>query len=355
MKKSIHIKELEKYTKNDFAAWLYYGFQDLNSEDEEQRLGAFSPLYYYIRFYDTPSDGLKSIYDELSGKAKQNFCSGIQIAFSRIPHEYKYVSVIRSLLYLASEVHATEILPEIVKCIGNGYFGMPENEELKNLFVLSLKVVSGMAPYLGTAKTIRQLVSSRFFRPVYSGFAPMLFIALCRTEPEKFPSHLELLRHDFSILHKKTGTNKSFITAMRFVQYVDLHTISKNLCCLYVITDPTSEEDTDNWFIDALFVGKEAPLILYKDTDFYLARKEDKQNKYKIQIPPEVNEIKRYLDHIYERETILIPDLPRKPQTSIEKWHLHIYETAYYSDDLSKMPPSVFESCVDDNRLAWVQ
>ena len=259
MKESI----LERYTRDNFASWLENGSRNLNSKDEKQQLRTFCPFYYYIRYYDIPSDGLKFIYGELSEKAKRNFRWGLRIAFSKMSqkmsqeynnYEDSLVNPLRLLLYLASKIRATEMVPAIAEWWTISE--QPKNEDQKNLFALSLKVISGMAPYPDVAEAIRQIINSHYFRPTYSGFAPMLFIALCRTEPERFPPHLELLRQDFSIMHKKTGRSKSFITAMRFSNYVDLDIIAEHLREIKL--------PEDEWFVEALFVGEKAPLKIAK-------------------------------------------------------------------------------------------
>ncbi len=260
MKKRInHIEQIELFSQQQFAAWLRRGFGDLDHEDRE--VTAFAPLHYYIGRQRDIIDDLKNIYDELSGTAKENFRLGVKLSFSSLPPENRYVPLIRSFLHLAGKIHAVEILPEVVKQIGNGYFGIPDNNEGNELFALSLDIVSGMAPYPDIGNTVRQLVGSSFFK---SDYAPLAFYALFRAEPDRFPDHLELLRYDFTNLHKEKGTRTSFITALRFVQYVDLETISKNLWWLYLTRNPdvVGTLTSDNWFGEALFVGEKAPLLL---------------------------------------------------------------------------------------------
>lgn len=305
MKKHIsHIEQLEQFNKERFASWLRSGFEDLVHEDRE--ITAFAPLHYFIGYHDNIIDDLKAIYDELSGTAKENFRLGVKIAFSGFPPENQYASLIRLFLHLAGKIHAVEILPEIVKQVGNGYFGIPQNNEGHELFALSLDIVSGMAPYLDIGNVVRQLVGSRFFSPDY---APMVFIALCRTEPDHFPDHFKFLRSDFSILHKNRGTHGAYLTAIRFVQYVDLATISQNLWLLYLTMHPniTIKTNSDNWFGEALFVGEKAPLILTKENHFYIQRTSGQyEKKYKVIIPhtdtsanqSHDNDVRKFLNYI---------------------------------------------------------
>lgn len=308
MKKRInHIEQLEELDQQQFAAWLRRGFEDLFHEDRE--VTAFAPMHHYIGRQSDIIDDLKNIYDALSGTAKENFRLGVKLSFSSLPPENQYIPLIRSFLHLAGKIHAVEILPEVVKQIGNGYFGIPYNNEGNELFALSLDIVSGMAPYSDVGDIVRRLAGSSFFK---SDYAPLAFFALFRTEPDKFPDHLKLLRPDFTKLHKNRGTRTSFITALRFVQYVDLETISKNLWWLYLTMNPQIVDTftSDNWIGEALFAGEKAPLLLTKDAHFYLSRRSGQSKRHKIIIPKSDsitklshdhdNDVRRFLNYVFE-------------------------------------------------------
>jgi len=269
-----HVKPLEEYSAQAFANWLRRGFEDL--DHDKRRVTAFAPLNYFVRREDDITRELKNIYDLLSGTAKEQFRLGIAIALSVMPPTLKSVSTVRHLLHLAGRVYATEIFPEVVKKIGNGFFGFSEHNEGRELFALSLNIVAGMSPAYGVGDTVRRLVSSSFFQPDY---APMAFVALCRAEPEEFYKHLELLRGSFSALHRDRGTNDAYITARRFVQYVDLEVIGRNFWHLYLCSKPGIDTfSTDNWLAEALFLCDNAPLLLDKFHDDYIIARHDKMN-----------------------------------------------------------------------------
>lgn len=298
------IEQLEAFSQEEFASWLKRGFGDLHHSARE--LNAFAPLHYYIgsQRNDIIED-LKNIYNELSETAKENFCLGIKLLFSSLPPEPQYVPLVRYLLHLASKVHAVQILPEIVKQIGNGFFGIPEKNEGKELFALSLDILTGMATFLGVADTVRQLVGSSFFKSYY---APAAFYTLFRSEPENFSDHLALLRHDFTRLHSEVGTDECYLTATTVVQYIDLEILRKNLWFLYLTRNPKiiGTFISDNWLGEALFIGKHAPLKLTKDNHFYLNRCDQLDKRYKIIIPirdttfSHDNDIRRFLNYVVE-------------------------------------------------------
>lgn len=298
-----HVKPLENFDAASFAGWLRRGFEDLHNE--ERRLTAFAPLNYFLRRHGDLTGELKNIYDILSGSAQEQFRLGIAIAISGLPPTRRSVPTIRSLLHLAGRVHATEIMTKAIQQVGNGFFGMSEHNEGRELFALTLDIVAGMSPAHSVGDTVRRLVASSFFD---SGYAPRAFIALCRAEPKEFPKHLELLRGHFTALHRKVGTDDAFITARRFVQYVDLAVIGRNLWRLHLCARPGIDPlDTDNWLAEALFISENAPSLLKLNKvgdDFVISRREQKlvQPTWKIYLGEEwkvwdqVDDVRRFLN-----------------------------------------------------------
>jgi hypothetical protein len=299
-----HVKPLESFDASAFADWLRCGFEDLHHE--ERRLTAFAPLNYFVGHYGDLTSDLKNIYDVLSGSAQRELRFGIARAFSDLPPAQRSVPIVRLLLHLAGRVHAPEIFPEVIKQVGNGFFGMPEHIEGRELFALTLDIVADMSRAHGVGDAVRRLVGSSFFQP---GYAPRAFIALCRAEPEKFPMHLELLRGHFTDLHQKEGTDDAFITARRFVQYVDLEIFRRNLWRLYLCIRPDVDAlSTDNWLVEALFFDNRAPLISTKDgDDFVIARRAQIQTSMKIHLEADrnvwsdVDDVRRFLNRCLER------------------------------------------------------
>jgi len=217
--------------------------------------------------------------------------------------------LVKELLHLAGRVYAHEILPEIMKQIGNGFLGMPENNEAKDLFNLTLDIVSGLSRVHGAGDTIRHLVASSYFQPFY---APRAFVALCRAEPKKFIEHLKLLRNAFTVLHSKIGTDDVFITAHRIAQYVNPKIIAANIRNLNLSIRPGIDVlKYDNWLVDALFVNDKtnnypSPLLL--ERDFVIVRRSQRQFQKPVKVDLEcasdewdhVDNVRRSLNKILE-------------------------------------------------------
>jgi hypothetical protein len=331
-----HVKPLESFDALAFANWLCRGFEDLHHE--ERRLTAFAPLNYFVGHYGDLTSDLKNIYDVLSGSAQEELRFGIARAFSDMPPAQKSVPIVRSLLHLAGRVHAPEIFPEVIKQVGNGFFGMPEHNEGRELFALTLDIVAGMSPAHGVGDAVRRLVGSSFFQP---GYAPRAFIALCRAEPEKFPMHLKLLRGHFTDLHQKEGTDDAFITARRFVQYVDLAVIGRNLWRLHICARPDIDTlNTDNWLVEAMAVDdRTTPLMLDKNgDDFVIARRDQKPipQGWKINLEKDrkawdrVDDVRRFLNRCLEKQ----PQFKNQYKKHFVKDDYHLYPPLPQQDEI---------------------
>ena len=198
------------------------------------------------------------------------------MALANLPPESRSLPSLRELLHLAGRIKAVEVLSTLVSQIGNGYFGMPRQEDGGDLFALALDIVAGMAPGTGVTDALHHLVNSSFFLPDHS---PMAFIALCRTDPEHFPEHLKLLRGFFEALHRHSGrAGGATITTRRFVHYVPLDIIARRLCHLELTVDPAIDElKTDNWLGYAFFVGDDAALSLRRANEQFQILRRDSE------------------------------------------------------------------------------
>jgi len=346
----VKVKQIDGFSAKEFESWLLSGFRDMSFEERE--LIAFAPLHYFIGYHDNVILDLKTIYDALSGTGQKNFRLGVVSAFSGLaPYSQNY-SLVTLFLQLAGKCPVHEILPEIVKQIGNGYFGKPNNDSIE-LFALSLDIISGMAPYCEVGNALRQLEASTFFRPQY---APMTFIALCRAEPDNFLDHFDLLRSHFFNFHKEKGKNGTTITTRRFVHCVNLELISKKIWWLNLTSRPgaDNQKHCDNWFGEALFLADDAPLRLTKGDHFYISRNTEREGKkYKIAIPytdtsPKQSheyDIRKYLNSLIEklREKECIHNIRTEPD-SLEKYIRTLSANIFSLSSLARMKKWAEES-----------
>jgi len=272
----IDVAPLEIYSVEDFRDWLTAGYKDLARPDTRAR--AFAPLHLLVGHGDITNE-LNSVYDVLSGGAQILFRRGLADAIAALPTEANAVPVLRALLHLAGRIKALEVLPKLTPQVGAGFFGMPDRDEGRELFALAIDIVAGMAPASGTADTLRSLVGSVFFR---SEYAPLALVALCRAEPQGFTKHLSFLRRHFAKLHIAHGIGNAAITARRVAHYVPLNVMASSLKALELAI---AVPESDQWLVDAMFVGEEPPLEINIEEGIMFLSRRGGEGREPVQLP----------------------------------------------------------------------
>lgn len=298
------VVDLEAYKSEDFSKWFIAGFRDIKRKEKHEK--PFAPLSLYFGRFGAISE-LKYIYDLLSGGAKIEFCEGVNLALSIVAKEADNTEVVRNLLLLSGIVNAVQVIPTVVMQIGNGFFGLDKSDDLENdLFAVALNVISGMSPCYYVKEAVCQMVASNHYQYQY---APMAFIALCETEKDEFPEHLNLLRSDFAKLNSEGIERKdAYVTAVDFAKTVDLKTIADNLHKLSLTLYPGIDEKmTDNWIVRLILTCEKSQIKL-KSTEkgFSLIRKENDcvgEKEYDIRLNPA--NIENYFDLIEFFENII--------------------------------------------------
>ncbi|GEM_PF-4937769 len=276
-------KKIENMNSKEISKWLVTELRT-----SQQR-------YILSQKYEDMIEILKSIYESLSYRGKKKFREGLKIAILNIPEEKFSKKILKYLLFLVLEVKAVETIPAIVESITCDTI---KEEKDKELFPIGLYIISEMSSGYRVADYLRDLVNSSKFE---FSLAPLAFLGLCRAEPEKFPEHLELLRYHFYKLHEnKKELEKAYCTAKRFVQSVGVKNIAENLSKIYIKLSPQPNEATDNWLVDSLFLGYNAPLLLQKEHEEFYIRKKDDNKYFAITFYEDKREIKKYLQKISE-------------------------------------------------------
>lgn len=261
--RSEHVAPLESYDAHDFAKWLTRGFGDYGHTLRYRE--AFAPLTPFLAHEEDPTINLRVADQLLSGTAKEQLRLGLAEAIADLPPSFSALALMRNLLHLVGRLKATEAMSPILSQIATGFFGRRAIPETHDLFAFALEIVAGMAPGTDVAEGLRHLVGCP---PFESGYAPMVFIGLCRAEPTLFPEHMEYLRTHFQAFHVSSGASGAHLTARRFSHYVPLDTIAEHIYRLqYSLRQEDRAWALDNWLVNALFLGDRAPLRLMSSAD----------------------------------------------------------------------------------------
>ncbi len=243
---------LEAMSGFDFADWLYNGFKNWQTN----QLEPFKPLHNEIRRLavdDNVISALGNIYDQLPKNTQQKFRNGIvkSLYYDLLPSERP---ILKYFLHLAGRIEAPEIIPVIVywtntdflNYIQEGDYGIDKRAEF---FALVVDIVAGLAGATDVSNVLKMLARHELFSFKYT---PMIFVALCRTEPNNFLMHLLFTEHMFKELHREYDTEGAHITAKRVAHYVPLDIIQENL------------DKMDKWLLHAFFIDEKAPLKIVK-------------------------------------------------------------------------------------------
>ncbi len=255
--------ELYKYTEDDFNHWFINGFKGYYDSDYKKRFLAFDPLNAYIGLTEDLTKELGYLYAHLKGEnVKIKFKKALAKTFNDLLTHESDAPILRSIMFLTSYLKIRELIIPIVNAAEKGFYSVQNNNINIELFVIAMDVVCHLSerPYSGD--NIRRLVQSNYFKSIY---APKVFISLCKSEPERYPEHLKLLKNDFFKIHKRSLKN-IHITANRFILYVRLEIIAKYFDQISLSED---NQPNDNWLIAELFRGDDSLLFYEKINSFW--------------------------------------------------------------------------------------
>ncbi len=232
------MKKVEDWTAKDFSEWFLEGIKHW----QKGWPAAFFPFNYQIGRKENLIEDLVDLYHWfglMRGDKQKKFSVGLKMALQKQKS--------RELLYLAKELKLSDVVFSVV----NKWINSDLSSFNKDFLAIVLNVVCEMSSVDGRMSDIlRKIVRKRRIRPQIAEFAPMIFIALCRTEPEKWVEHLSLLRKELA-----GAKGPAQITAHRFAECVHSDVIAKNLWRI---------RPEDKWLIKALFTEKNAPLQIIK-------------------------------------------------------------------------------------------
>lgn len=271
---------VNKYTFHEYSDWFEVGFYSYYFNDDNFK--SFEPLHVYVGLTGDLIGELGEIYDALNPIAKINYRKGLAMAYSGLDENEKYIEIAESMMYLARLINAREMLEPIIQKVGNGFFGYVDGDKKKQIFIKALDVVKRLSDCSIGPNYIKRMIGCQYFSYKY---APMAFIALCRSDPVNYPDHLYLLRYHFNLLHKDINDKANMhITAKRFLSYVDMEIFCEKYFDLHLSDKPGAILVSDNWFAEAMFKGELAPLIIYKISDVYIVAKKEGSASYALKI-----------------------------------------------------------------------
>lgn len=189
------VATLASYDEEKFTRWLLSGFYGYLLEDGKGR-HAFGRLRTFIGLEPDLVQDLVNLYRLLEPTEQITFRAGLVMALARTPLTEPTIVVIETMLNLASEIGATEILPVISeKHRFNWIVAEVDDEELLDATLRCVVSLTTNAGPTSQAQTnfslLTDFAEAEALPPEY---AEPVLIAMCRVRPEDAWRNFLILR-----------------------------------------------------------------------------------------------------------------------------------------------------------------
>ena len=229
--------------------------------DDDRGIWAFEPLELEIgRDADVSSD-LRRIYDALQARAKLRWRLAVVELLAERGGDPQRRLATRMLLDLSIQMQAFEflkVLPGIVVNIGEG-------DDAWRLYDRAVTVAIELSRQTEDAREcLENMRTSPGFSPTYAG---LIFIALCRAEPDEWPRHMRAIRESLDALVHSLGPESD---APRWYaeSFVHVVTLARLWQCRRAFFD--HGDPSDNWLWNELFKGARSLLSRDESGDLFL-------------------------------------------------------------------------------------
>lgn len=253
------IQPIITYSQEDFANWFELGFLALTSPDPNIAGRAFTPMHNILAVCGPHLEGLASMYRALLANppAQTHFRQGLVRAFIRLGRNPKQTTIqLAAILELCQAIQADELVPQLLSVFANSN---PIQSTLIGTALAYLESLSGDANIPSIIHGLLTLPDSP------SAYTVSGWLTMCRCDPMNWANHLKLLRPRINqSLADYPDPNQS-ITAQRFAAFMPLSAVANHLLDLQYFRNKTCAKSGDNWFIQALFNGEDAPYEILRD------------------------------------------------------------------------------------------
>ena len=206
---------------------------------------------------------LKEIYRPLSAPAKSRWRRAVTEMLAEHGHDpqrREATGVLIDLAVLMPAYEALEVLPGVVADAGE--------REAAGLYDLVVAAAIELARQTGAARScLERLRTSPGFSPAYAG---IIFIALCRADPDGWPDHVMRMRPALQALVETLGPDSDSPRwyAESFLHAVTLARLDRNLHVFAKRGEPP-----DDWLWNELFKGERSLLVLDAQNNLFLREK----------------------------------------------------------------------------------
>lgn len=300
---------LHDFSQPQFEAWLEEGFDAYLWEGAGA--WAFPGAEAEIAREGGPPEGIAKAAAGLAAGQRGKLRRGLADALGSLAPGARNVPIFAELLHLAVRLHAAEILRVLPLQIGAGFFGHPEAavEDREGLFGDAMLAAAGLsAPRADALDCLHALIGSPNFRydPAYAGIALQ---ALARAAPDDLVAHFELLRGALKRMFDtyRTGEEAKRAMAGAVLNAAQLPAVLTAWPGLKYLDRDDEHAPLDDWFVDALLAGPQAPLVCERDEPGHLRVFRRDVPDVRLQLPETGDGLLGLLDLLQDRRLISHP------------------------------------------------
>ena len=230
--------------------------------DDDSGRWAFTPLELEIGRQADLAHDLKEIYRSLSAPARSRWRYAVTELLAEHGHDPRRreaTGVLIDLAVLMPAYEVLEVLPGVVADAGE--------REAEGLYDLVVAAAVELARQTEAARScLERLRTSPGFSPAYAG---IIFIALCRVDPDGWPDHMMRMRPALQALMETLGPDSDSPRwyAESFLHAVTLARLDRNLHVFAKRGEPP-----DDWLWNELFKGDRSLLVLDAQNLFLRAK-----------------------------------------------------------------------------------
>ena len=231
--------------------------------DDDAGRWAFTPLELEIGRQADLAHDLQEIYRPLSARAKSRWRRAVTELLAEHGHDPQRRESTRVLIDLAvlmPAYEALEVLPGVVADAGE--------REAAELYDLVVAAAVELAYRTEAARNcLERLRTSPGFSPAYAG---IIFIALCRVDPDGWPDHVTRMGPALRDLMERLGPDSDAPRwyAKDFLHAVTLERLGRSLGVFAKRGEPP-----DDWLWNELFKGKGSPFDFDESDNLFLREK----------------------------------------------------------------------------------
>ncbi len=263
-------ESLQRAPAADVKAWLHGALVGYLKDKDRS---AFAPFEGFIGLDDFLGADINQIYRSVPAKYQGAWRLAVSDLIAELPATQENAEALDVLLDVVRMLPAYEIFSRAANRLRSQQFASLKGYGGQTLFERTLRMAIDLcAETMEIRDLLLDLARSKSFDPNYAG---LTFIALSRSDPDRWTDYLDLLRPRLALLIQREGLSQRARSrlAAQLLAAVGLGRILEKLGSLRKGSDSRPEKESassDDWLLGALFLDQGSLVGVRPDgQDFY--------------------------------------------------------------------------------------